>query len=176
MNRFRRGFSSPGFDQGNKSEHDRAVEVMAGLIRREVHARGDDLAAIDWDKLACAALDEAEYAVDGAPHPKPYQFVLDHRRHRAMQLTGAIMNIVGKFMCEHGSNQGNRDASRALLEMFYAEGVEIVTDHMRAEAGLPKRGESGLTEAELIAIEMHRLHVLAQPISMVFAPDKQETK
>jgi hypothetical protein len=140
MNRFRRGFSSPGFDQGAKSKHDRAVEAMAEVLRRGVLARQTDLASIDWTKLAGAALDEAEYQVDAQPQPKPWQIVTDSRLYRAQQLTAMIMNIVGRFMCEHGDNRGNRDASRALLEIFHAEGAELITDQMRAEAGLPRRG------------------------------------
>jgi hypothetical protein len=173
MNRFRRGFSSPDFDRGEKSEYDRAVEAMATLLRREVLARADDLANIDWTKLADAALYEAEYTVDAAPQLKPHDFIIDLRERRAHQITAMIMNIVGKFMCEHGDNCGNRDASRALFEVLYQEGVELITDQTRAEAGLPKRGERGLTKEELLALEHRRLEVMMRPIGLplIIPPD-----
>lgn len=136
---------------------------MAKVLRREVLARQDDLAAIDWTELAVATLEEAEYQVDAQPHPKPWQFVTDFRLHRARQLTVMILNIVGKFMCEHGNSQGYRDAERALFEVFHAEGVEIVTDQMRAEAGLPRRGEKGLSRPELLALEAQWLAEVGRP-------------
>src|SRR5689334_16785386 len=47
------------------------------------------------------------------------------RRTRAHQLTAHIMQIVGKYLCDHGEARGHRDASRDLMEAIYESGAEV---------------------------------------------------
>lgn len=94
------------------------------------------------------------------PLPPPHL-----RKVRADQLTGQIMQIIGKYLCQHGDRRP-RDAVRDLCETFYEVGVEIVTDADRAAAGLEPRGPSGLTRTELHILELRRKEAMLQPIAV----------
>jgi hypothetical protein len=92
-----------------------------------------------------------------------FGFVPELRRHHANALTAHIMQIVGRYLCEHGEAQGARDASRELFEALYDSGAYIVTDADRAGAGLPMRGPYGLTREELKIMEMKRIEAMLAP-------------
>jgi hypothetical protein len=94
-----------------------------------------------------------------APLPPP-----NLRQARADQLTAQIMQIIGKYLCQHGDHRPPRDAVRDLYETFCEAGVEIITDADRAAAGLEPRGPYGLTMTELCILELRRREALLQPI------------
>ena len=102
------------------------------------------------------------------------------RRHRANSLTAQIMQMVGKYICEHGENRGRRDASRDLVEAFYEAGAEIITDLDRTNAGLPPRGPYGMTAEDVRTLEaLHTAAMLRRLPPVLLRTDGQhmpETK
>lgn len=88
-----------------------------------------------------------------------------HRGNRATVLTAHIMNIIGKYLCDHGKARGHKEASRDLFEAIYESGAEIITDADRAAAGLPQRGPYGLTREQLCILEAHYMRAMLAPIS-----------
>lgn len=97
----------------------------------------------------------------------------DMRRLRIQPLLHEILQIVSKHLSDEDSR---RDAMRAihyeLFDKFHEQGVEIVTDYMRSEAGLPPRGRDGWTYAELAALEQRRLEMMTRPIQVLMPPDR----
>lgn len=79
--------------------------------------------------------------------------VPEFRRKRTMQLTAHIMNLIGKYLCDHGEVRGAGDASRDLFESIYESGAEVITDADRSAAGLVPRGPYGMTAEELRILE-----------------------
>lgn len=53
-----------------------------------------------------------------------------------------------------------------LYDLFYREGVEILTDHDRQSVKLPVRNGDGWTTEELFALEKFRVQALYGPISI----------
>lgn len=95
----------------------------------------------------------------------------DIRHARAMQLTAHIMNIVGKYICEHTDEKLHSEASRELFNTFYETGAEVVTDDHRAMADLPPRGAKGWTAEELRIMEAKRMEAMLRPFpSLVVEP------
>lgn len=84
---------------------------------------------------------------------------MDLRRNRAMPLTAAIFDKMRPFI----EPDRLRDAHEELYSLLLQEGIEILTDQTRAEAGLPPRGPDGWTAAELHALEASRLQLLLPP-------------
>lgn len=79
---------------------------------------------------------------------------------RARQLAHAAINKLDQFIPE----DAQRSAMDALLALFMEEGVEVLTDHTRSEAGLPERDEKGWTFEEIQALERVRIEVMLRPI------------
>lgn len=94
------------------------------------------------------------------------------RRHRALQLTGHIMHIMHKYLCNHGDARGSRDASRDLMEALYESGADVVTDADRATAGLAARGPYGVTAEELRIMEVRRVEAMLRPLPPFVVPAK----
>lgn len=92
------------------------------------------------------------------------------RRNRTNQLTAQIMQIVGKYLCDHGDAHGARDASRDLFEAIYESGAEVITDLDRAKAGLPPRGPYGLTAEELRIREAKLTEAMLRPLAPLLLP------
>lgn len=96
---------------------------------------------------------------------------IDRRHMRAAQFVAEVMRIVSPHLCEHGREvDAHREVSRALMDAFYQEGVEIITDAVRAQAGLSPRGPHGLTIEELHAIEKRRLEIMLAPLPPMVIP------
>ncbi len=96
----------------------------------------------------------------------------EHRRVRANVLTAHIMQIVGKYICEHDDGRKNmRRAHEELFESLYESGAEVITDQDRAEAGLEPRGPLGLTREQLRIIEAKRTMAMLGPMPPMFATD-----
>lgn len=93
---------------------------------------------------------------------------IDRRRLRIQPLLHQILQIVGKHLSDEDMRRNAlRELHNELFDKLYEEGVEIVTDHTRAEIGLPPRGPEGWTAEELIALEQRRMELMTKPLQMV---------
>lgn len=90
-------------------------------------------------------------------------FRLNLRENKAKQLASSVLNELDRLIPYDCKNQ----VWEKLVDLFMMDGIEILTDHDREQAGLPPRGPEGWTTDELIALEKMRLDVLMKPISMV---------
>jgi hypothetical protein len=95
---------------------------------------------------------------------------VEHRRNWANSLTAHIMNMVGKYLCRHGEQDGAMEASRDLFEALYESGAYIVTDTDRATAGLEARGAYGLTREEMRIMELKHREAMLRPWPPVMIP------
>lgn len=89
---------------------------------------------------------------------------IDRRRMRADAITAHIMHAIGGYLCRHGDVDGAREASRALFQMLYEAGADIVTDLDRSNAGLAPRDHNGLTREELQIMEAKRIEAMLSPM------------
>lgn len=93
---------------------------------------------------------------------------LPHRRMRAEALASEVFRVLhlhAPYPATDYEVAYEKAVRRALLEAFETAGVEILTDHIRQEAGLPSRGPDGWTIEEIIALEERRLAVMRQPLT-----------
>lgn len=88
----------------------------------------------------------------------------DRRLMRAQSLTVAIMQEISKVA--HFQNNEMRQIQDIVLNAFYQEGVEIITDADRAMAGLPPRDTKGWTPQELWVREKVNLEKLLKPFNI----------
>lgn len=79
------------------------------------------------------------------------------RHFRAVSLAGAVMGELGDLV------EDRQSAYERLIALFTREGVEVITDFHREQAGLPRRDENGFTVYEMQALEAARLRVLTSP-------------
>lgn len=86
------------------------------------------------------------------------------RRNRASQITSHIMQLIGRYICDHGEERGSREASAVLFEAIYESGADIITDTDRATAGLAPRGAYGITAEELRIMEARRMKAMLGPL------------
>lgn len=98
---------------------------------------------------------------------KDWHLRLDLRRNRAQHLTAHMLNIVSKYVCEHGDRDAMQDLSRELMEAFYESGADIVTDADRAAAGLRPRDGYGVTKEELHIMEARRTEAMLRPMQVI---------
>ena len=91
----------------------------------------------------------------------------DRRRLRADAMTAHIMRLIDRFICPHDPEHNlHQRVSEELFKVFYASGVEIVTDMDRANAGLPPRNNQGWTEQELHIMEAKMTEAMLSPPKM----------
>lgn len=93
-----------------------------------------------------------------------YGMVPELRRRHAQMLTAHIMQAISGYLCDHGEENGPREASAKLFEMIYESGAYVVTDADRQLAGLPMRGPYGLTQQELQIMEAKRIEAMLSPL------------
>lgn len=104
---------------------------------------------------------------------------VDRRQQRALMFTHMMMAIVRKHLekfmddCVEGIWSRDyrdvmRDVTCELEDLCRREGIEILSDQMRADIGLPPRGPDGWTVEEIIALEEKRLEIMRAP--MVIQP------
>lgn len=94
----------------------------------------------------------------------------DMRRLRIQPLLHEILQIVSKHLSDEDHRRNAmRDLHNELFDKLYEQGVEIMSDHTRAAAGLPPRGRDGWTQEELLALEQKRLEAITRPLQ-VFVP------
>ena len=88
------------------------------------------------------------------------------RQRRATAMTASIMRVIEPYL-DRSNHYVRRDAYEALISLFMEKGVDVITDHDRAAAGLPFRGNDGWTVDEAVAMENARLASLLRPITFV---------
>jgi len=91
---------------------------------------------------------------------------LNLRRMRAEMFVSAVLNELRPFLREEDGpcDRPERDAYYALLKLFIDQGVDVITDYTRQEAGLPPRDGEGWTRDELVALEAARLALIMRPM------------
>jgi len=93
---------------------------------------------------------------------------LNMRRRRADSLAAAVLQrLLPRIDATHPDELPDRIVRLvhgALAEALNEQGVDVVTDNDRAEAGLPPRGPEGWTAEELWVLERKRLELLMAPI------------
>jgi hypothetical protein len=91
----------------------------------------------------------------------PFQHA--HRRRRADMLAARIFSSIKDLV----SDRARRHVYAAIIDTLMAEGAEVVTDEMRAQAGLPERGPDGVTTEELWLLEEFRIQAMQRPLTVV---------
>lgn len=86
------------------------------------------------------------------------------RRNRASQLTAHIMNLISKYICDHGDHDLHRRASGDLFEAIYESGCDVITDADRKAVGLPDRGPYGMTSEEMRIMEARHTEAMLSPM------------
>jgi hypothetical protein len=88
------------------------------------------------------------------------------RRHqKAMHLTSHIMHIIEKHLPYNDKNNICKSICRELEELFYATGVDIITEADRIQAGCMPRDHNGLTLEEIKVIDARYLKALLEPMN-----------
>lgn len=129
-----------------------------------------------------AAYDAMVNAAPSPPAPREEQTMkptategmkrIQLRQRRAEVMVHGIMREIEPFLRDEPRIL--RDLYERLLSLFLAEGVEVLTDETRREAGLPPRGPDGWTAEELRALEQARLEALKRPLQPLFVPASPE--
>lgn len=88
------------------------------------------------------------------------RYHIDMRRRRADHLLAWIMSEIDGDL--HPDADRRRIYDR-IWERLHADGVEIISDYTRQEAGLPPRDGQGWTTEELVALERRRLELMYAP-------------
>lgn len=85
---------------------------------------------------------------------------LNLRRHRAMVLAAEVSRIIEPHLKPESNPQDTHDA---IKDLFFQQGVEVLTDYTRSELGLPPRGPDGWTTEEILSMERIRLERMLTP-------------
>ncbi len=83
----------------------------------------------------------------------------DKRGRRADALAHAVMQEIGGML----QSDMKRDAHRAIVDMLWRIGADVITDAERAEIGLETRDNMGWTARELAMWESHLLMKMCEP-------------
>lgn len=141
---------------------------MTEMVERVAQAIcGDDNPAnvLEIHRIrASAAIEAYQTALFPPMDFSSRSLTVDRRRMRANAITAHIMQAIGKYLCDHGDENGAREASRALFDMLFQAGADIVTDLDRSNAGLAPRDHNGLTREELQIMEAKRIEAMLSPI------------
>jgi len=106
------------------------------------------------------------------------------REMRARSVAAVLMGVLDPYLDELSrlndivrsvdeglaSSKGDRprgDVYNALMTTLMELGVEVITDDMRNQVGLPARGPDGWTPDELIALETARLDAITRPLAPI---------
>jgi len=83
-----------------------------------------------------------------------------------MALTAHIMHIIYKHLPYPTDNKPNvaRDIARELEDLFYASGVDIITEADRIQAGLMPRDHNGLTLEEIRVLDARYIQAMLEPL------------
>lgn len=95
----------------------------------------------------------------------------DRRKLRADALASMALRAVDRYLDrspEALDANVVKLAHRALFDLFYQTGADIISDMDRANAGLAPRGDTGYTESELQIMEAHKQKIMMQPLVGMF--------
>lgn len=95
-------------------------------------------------------------------------FTPDLRRQRADAMINATMQALDRYI----DPDNRKEVYYALQELYIQKGIDVVTDHDREVAGLPKRGDKGWTAEELAALELRRMEALLRPMPPIAMPTR----
>jgi len=88
------------------------------------------------------------------------------RNQRAMMLTAHVMHVIEKHLPYDDKNNARRNITRELEELFYATGVDIITEADRIQAGCMPRDHNGLTLEEIKVIDARYLKAMLEPMNL----------
>ena len=92
------------------------------------------------------------------------------RYHKAMQLTAHIMHVIDKHLPYDDKNNCKRKISKELEELFYASGIEVITEADRINAGLQPRDHNGLTLDEIRILDAIYIKKMLEPFPTMIIP------
>lgn len=96
------------------------------------------------------------------------------RRHqKAMHLAAHIMHVIEKYLPYDDKNNARLNITRELEELFYATGVDIITEADRIQAGCLQRDHNGLTLEEIKVIDARYLKAMLEPMNLTTIIDKE---
>lgn len=88
-----------------------------------------------------------------------------NRRHqRAAALLAAVYQAIAPYL---DAREDPGEVRGLIMDLLTAEGVEVLTDRMRADIGLSPRGPDGWTAEEILALEAHRLDAMLRPLPLL---------
>lgn len=87
----------------------------------------------------------------------------DLRRIRAQPFVHQILDIASKYL----SHDELRELNEEVFVKSIEAGVELLTDYIRQEIGLPPRGPDGWTVEEIVELEKRRIELLSRTIQIV---------
>ena len=87
------------------------------------------------------------------------------RYQKAMQLTAHIMHVIDKHLPYEDKHDCRRKITRELEDLFYATGVDIITEADRIQAGLMPRDHNGLTLEEIRILDARYIQAMLEPLS-----------
>lgn len=89
-----------------------------------------------------------------------YPHVVINRKHpRTQQVMGHAMHLLAPFL----KDGTEKYAYYALADFFDSQGVQLITEAHRIEAGLPSRDHNGMTLEELRIIEAKMIEGMSRP-------------
>jgi hypothetical protein len=89
--------------------------------------------------------------------------LFDIRTQKARMLAHFVLGIVKPHLV--GDRRSHGLVIEDLMKAFRDAGYEVLTDEIRAAAGLPPRGRDGWTHTELAVLEQKRLEMLMSPVA-----------
>lgn len=86
-----------------------------------------------------------------------------NRRHqKAMNLTAHVMHVIEKHL---RADTRFGDVARELNDLFYAAGVDVITEADRIKAGLAPRNHNGLTLEEIAILDARFKLAMMEPLN-----------
>jgi len=103
------------------------------------------------------------------------------RRHqKAMQLTAHVMHVIEQHLPTNDDAYKRNiryEITRELENLFYAAGVEVITEADRIAAGCMPRDHNGLTLEEIRILDARYIQAMLEPLKMYQVPiDIKENK
>lgn len=93
-----------------------------------------------------------------------------------MNLTAHVMQVIDKHLPINDERDVRRSIARELEELFYAAGVDVITEADRIAAGCMPRDHNGLTLEEIRAIDAVYLKQILEPFTTMIIPNEDNFK
>lgn len=99
------------------------------------------------------------------------------RMQRAQMFAAQVMRIIDRDICDHTEDVRARQRLHSrLIDLFYSQGFDTVTDQDRTAAGLLLRDDDGWAPEELRAMELRRIEMLSRPMTVPKSADADAPK